>query len=61
VTLRQLKKHLRLLAYQCGYHAGKHRLDKYRDRSIGRQMAYQNALELLEQLDFETADKGKTQ
>jgi hypothetical protein len=51
MTLRELKRHLRRLELQCGRQAGKHRFDKYRDRSIGRQMAYRNVLELLEQLD----------
>lgn len=59
MTLRELKKHLRRLEKQCGRWAKKHRFDKYRDRSTGRQMAYQNVLELLEQLDPEKVKKAE--
>jgi hypothetical protein len=51
VTLKELKKHLRGLARAAERYANGARLDKYRDRCIGRQMAYLNAAELLEQLD----------
>lgn len=58
MTLRELKKHIGRLEKQCGRWAAKHRFDKYRDRSIGRQMAYRNVLELLEQLDPDELKAG---
>ena len=51
MTLSELKKHFRLLAYQNGRKAKKARYDKTRDRCLGRQQAYENAADLLEQLD----------
>lgn len=56
MTLLDLKKHFYHLAKQCRYRARHARYDKTRDRCIGRQMAYENAMELLEQLDMEKSN-----
>lgn len=52
MTLSEPKKHLRKLAYTNGRNGRLARLDKTRYKCIGRQMAYMNAAELLEQLDL---------
>jgi len=51
MTLTELKRQLRRMAYQCGYNAERCRYDSRRDRGLGRQEAFTEAAEMLEQLD----------
>ena len=53
MTIRELKKYLRRLAYHAEWYGNHARLDKTRYKCIGRAMAYQNAVELLELLELD--------
>jgi len=59
MTIRELKKYLRRLAYHAEWSGNRARLEKTRYKCIGRQMAYQNAVELLELLELDIQSQSE--